>query len=81
MDEAGNIFGATSGGVGQGAFGGVYQFDGSTAQKLYRFCQNQGCLDGSVPLSGVISDSNGHLFGTTHTGGAYGLGTVYELTP
>ena len=81
MDEAGNIFGGTSGGAGQGAFGGVYRFDGSTAQTLYRFCQNQGCLDGSVPLGGVITDSNGHLFGTTHTGGAYGLATVYELTP
>lgn len=81
MDEAGNIFGGTSGGAGQGAFGGVYRFDGTSARSLYRFCQNQGCPDGSVPLGGVIRDAGGKLYGTTHSGGAHGLGTVYELTP
>ena len=29
--------------------------------------------------SGVIADSAGNLFGTTSQGGAYGVGSVYEI--
>jgi len=37
--------------------------------------------DGISPSSGVVFDSNGNLYGTTGAGGAYGYGTVYELSP
>lgn len=36
--------------------------------------------DGANPLSGVVVDSNGNLFGTTSKGGLYGWGTVFELS-
>jgi hypothetical protein len=29
----------------------------------------------------LIDNSNGYIFGTTPTGGVYGLGNVYALTP
>jgi uncharacterized repeat protein (TIGR03803 family) len=35
--------------------------------------------DGSLPESGLIADNHGDLFGTTSQGGAYGLGTVFEI--
>jgi len=31
-------------------------------------------------LTGVIRDANGNLYGTTYQGGAYGYGTVFELS-
>lgn len=37
--------------------------------------------DGYNPLSSLVRDSKGHLYGTTVAGGAYGWGAVYELAP
>lgn len=37
--------------------------------------------DGSAPIAGLIRDRSGNLYGTTVNGGAYGSGTVFELTP
>jgi uncharacterized repeat protein (TIGR03803 family) len=36
--------------------------------------------DGLWPLAGLIADARGNLFGTTSGGGAYGGGTVFEVT-
>ena len=35
--------------------------------------------NGTDPEGGVTIDAKGDLFGTTETGGAYGLGTVFEI--
>ncbi|HTZ95944.1 MAG TPA: choice-of-anchor tandem repeat GloVer-containing protein [Terriglobales bacterium] len=40
-----------------------------------------GSGDGDAPSSGVVFDTKGNLYGTTGAGGAYGYGTVYELSP
>jgi uncharacterized repeat protein (TIGR03803 family) len=45
---------------------------------LYTFT---GGSDGSVPNSPLIFDAVGNLYGTTASGGVYGYGTVFELTP
>jgi uncharacterized repeat protein (TIGR03803 family) len=37
--------------------------------------------EGYDPRGSLIMDANGNLYGTTFTGGAHGLGTVYELSP
>jgi len=37
--------------------------------------------DGSNPLSNLVVDKAGNLYGTTYAGGAVGLGTVFELSP
>ncbi|MGA2003968.1 MAG: choice-of-anchor tandem repeat GloVer-containing protein [Terriglobales bacterium] len=51
----------------------------STQQVLYTFT---GGLDGGTPyLAGVTFDQSGNLYGVTQHGGAYGMGTVYQLTP
>jgi len=37
--------------------------------------------DGGSPIAGLVSDSFGHLYGTTWLGGAQSSGVVFELTP
>jgi uncharacterized repeat protein (TIGR03803 family) len=44
---------------------------------LYSF----GITDGSNPETSLIFDKAGNLYGTTVRGGAFGYGTVFELTP
>lgn len=56
---------------------------GATLTTLYSFCAKAGCADGQGPLSGVIADPSGNLYGTTNYGGRYVTvsdgGTVFEL--
>ena len=53
--------------------------DGSGWQEtlLHQFGSGQ---DGEQPIGGVVMDPAGNLFGTTSEGGAYGNGTIYEIT-
>jgi uncharacterized repeat protein (TIGR03803 family) len=37
--------------------------------------------DGGEPFSTVVFDSSGNIYGTTFTGGAHNMGTVFKLTP
>jgi uncharacterized repeat protein (TIGR03803 family) len=85
IDSAGNLFGTTSGDggpfrCGLTSCGTVFELvnspTGYTERVLYTFAGN----DGANPLAGLIMDSSGNLFGTTGNGGAYGFGTVFELT-
>jgi uncharacterized repeat protein (TIGR03803 family) len=55
-----------------------HAFAGSKYQVIHRF-QQSGSI-GNTPI-GLISDSAGNLYGTTNTGGKYGFGTVFELSP
>ena len=52
-----------------------------TATTFYNFCTATGCKNGRYPQAGLILDTNGNLYGTTYGGGAYGKGTVFELSP
>jgi uncharacterized repeat protein (TIGR03803 family) len=40
-----------------------------------------GGTDGGQPLCDLVFDAHGNLYGTTSMGGAFGDGTVFELTP
>ena len=48
-----------------------------TEKELYSFGTNG--KDGAYPVTGLIFDGSGNLYGTTVYGGAYGAGTVFEL--
>lgn len=93
FDSAGNIYGTTSaGGSGNNGYGNgtVYELTpsggGWTESVLWTF---SGGSDGYQPVTGVILDQHGTLYGTSlgggdpHCwgGGGYGCGTVFELTP
>jgi uncharacterized repeat protein (TIGR03803 family) len=46
---------------------------------LYSFCNVSNCADGEYPQASLIFDKAGNLYGTTFDGGAYALGSVFEL--
>jgi len=52
-----------------------------TESVLYNFCSAANCTDGSHPQSRLTSDGQGNFYGTTETGGTFGPGTVFELSP
>ena len=37
--------------------------------------------DGQYPISGLIQDQSGNMYGATYQGGAYEVGSVFEVTP
>lgn len=81
FDHAGNIYGTTQGG-GANGYGVVFELspssNGWTETVLWNFTD---ASEGGAPLSGVILDNAGNLYGTTQDGGANGYGSVYELSP
>jgi len=77
----GDLFGTTyyGGAYGNGA---VFKITLSgTLTTIYSFCAQSGCPDGSGAGAGLIQATNGDLYGTTYSGGAYGDGTVFKITP
>jgi len=52
-----------------------------TEQVLYSFMGGFGGPDAAYPFPSLIRDAAGNLYGTTPTGGAYGRGTVYVVSP
>jgi uncharacterized repeat protein (TIGR03803 family) len=136
LDDAGNLYGATSQGGDHGFIGNVFKVDAVTHEltdvapvmpangqpngRLYRDTQGNlfgtsasGGMDGrgtlfeitpgsnqittlvqftgpngSKPLAGLVADADGNLYGTTHNGGSTfvsqqfpGLGTIFKYSP
>jgi uncharacterized repeat protein (TIGR03803 family) len=52
-------------------------FAGSKEKVLHSFSGG----DGLAPYAGLIFGSDRNLYGTTYSGGAYGYGNVFQLTP
>ncbi|HXM62307.1 MAG TPA: choice-of-anchor tandem repeat GloVer-containing protein [Terriglobales bacterium] len=77
IDKNGNIYGTTFG-CGSSSLGTVWrvQKDG-TETLLHNFAG--GKKDGAEPLSGVLGDAAGNLYGNTELGGASNEGTVYAI--
>jgi uncharacterized repeat protein (TIGR03803 family) len=87
MDGSGNLYGTTqNGGVNYGGI--VFELTaplsaGMNDSVLHSFPTpgSNGNLDGSYPMSDLIIDGSGNLYGTTYRGGAIPIdrGTVFEL--
>jgi uncharacterized repeat protein (TIGR03803 family) len=74
----GNFYGTTYHG---GAFdqGTVFMMTASGAVTvLYSFTNG---MDGASPFGALIQATDGNFYGTTFKGGAFGLGTVFMMTP
>jgi uncharacterized repeat protein (TIGR03803 family) len=78
-DAKGNLYGTTSSG---GAFdaGTLFKVALNTTGK-YEVLHSFTGADGANPYAALIRDAAGNLYGTTFGGGAFGLGTVFKLTP
>ena len=97
-DGAGNFYGATQLG-GANMEGTVFELSpngvgGYNEAVLYSFCSLENCADGNDPMSNLIFDGAGNLYGTACSGGANGqgiastcadgfngYGVVFELSP
>ncbi len=85
-DPATGIFYGTTGGGGDHAWGTVFRYAAGSETPLYSFCADAGnssCADGRVPFPQTVTpDGQGHLFGTTNSGGIHsGNGTLFEIDP
>lgn len=80
-DKSGNLFGTTQAG-GDSGNGTVFELvnsDGSYTEKVLYSFKGSTTNDGSLPLSDLVMDSSGNLYGTTSQGGAIDGGIVFEL--
>lgn len=64
MDGNGDLIGTTSAG-GDANSGTLFRLSGSTFTRLYSFCAQASCADGSGPLASPTVGSNGTIYGTT----------------
>jgi len=87
FDQKGNLYGTTYDG---GACNNHYYWGCGVVFKLtpegketvlYRFCAQTACTDGAGPYARLVFDQKGNLYGTTSSGGAYGYGVIFKLTP
>ena len=91
-DSVGNLYGTT---LYEGAYGygNVFKLTPSSGGWTYTSLHDfTGGSDGAYPYDGLVSDGNGHLYGTTYFGGTAGVGCViayygqlcgvaFEITP
>ena len=75
----GTLYGTTSRGGSAECAGTVFKLstDGDGYTVLHRFAPSLG--DGSSPRARLIEGSDGALYGTTESGGAFDYGTVFTL--
>jgi uncharacterized repeat protein (TIGR03803 family) len=78
QDDAGNLYGTTSW-DGSNAEGSVFMIDAN--KKFHNLYSFKGGRDGAGPFAPVIRDASGNLYGTTSSGGEWGWGVVFELSP
>jgi uncharacterized repeat protein (TIGR03803 family) len=81
-DASGNLYGTTQIGGSYGA-GVVFQL-ALTADGRRRYSvlhEFTGGDDGGQPLGGLVFDKDGNAYGTAASGGAFGVGLVFKLSP
>jgi uncharacterized repeat protein (TIGR03803 family) len=75
----GSFYGTTISG-GTNNDGTVFKITpGGTLTTLYSFCHL--CGEGYAPIAGLVQAGNGSFYGTTISGGANGVGTIFSITP
>jgi uncharacterized repeat protein (TIGR03803 family) len=86
-DGVSPLYGVTGGG-GTNNAGTIFELTNNTGQwseaVLYSFCSQGGdqCTDGKLPVSALLMDASGDLFGTTlEGGGKQQAGVAFDLSP
>jgi uncharacterized repeat protein (TIGR03803 family) len=80
MDAQGNLYGTTFQ-DGSHLYGSAFKLTPSqgswTYTSLHDFTNG---VDGGYPLSSLVFDTAGNLYGTAALGGAHGLGVIVQMT-
>jgi uncharacterized repeat protein (TIGR03803 family) len=83
FDAKGNLYGETAaGGTGGCTYPGcgvVFQLSPSNGEWNYSLLHSFQGTDGSVPVGGLILDSDANLYGATEVGGTNHVGVVFEV--
>jgi uncharacterized repeat protein (TIGR03803 family) len=85
MDSQGNLYGTTAFGGAFGCCGTAFELspgsNGTWTEKVIYDFSVGGSSTGFLPWGGLVIDSSGNIYGTTLSGGANFLGTVFQLSP
>ncbi len=82
MDAAGNLYGTTFFDGTYLGCGSVFKLTPSNGGWTYTSLHDFTCgSDGANPISNLVMDGRGNLYGTTYLGGTDGCGVVFEITP
>ena len=76
--DDGSFFGTTTSG-GAFGFGTIYRV--TRAGLLSSLVSFTGGVDGSYPQASLIQATDGNFYGSTAQGGAFGLGTIFRMSP
>jgi hypothetical protein len=76
LDPDGNLYGTAAGAA---CCGTVFRLSRSGKEWKEQVLHTFNGSDGAEPLTAVILDKAGNLFGTTPIGGSHGQGAAYEL--
>ena len=77
FDSAGNLYGTA---YNYSECGEVFELSPHGGSWIYTTIHSFQGRDGCEPVSTVLIDANGNLFGTTSQGGTRGQGVVWEIT-
>jgi uncharacterized repeat protein (TIGR03803 family) len=73
----GNFYGTASSG-GANGYGTVFEISSTGSfTPLYSFTNG---IDGATPDAGLVQGPDGNLYGTASAGGAFGMGTIFEIS-
>jgi uncharacterized repeat protein (TIGR03803 family) len=84
----GNLYGTTAAGgkilgscLGPGC-GTIFEITpAGKLTVLHSFCSLPHCVDGAVPVAGLVLGSDGNFYGAASKGGQFLRGTVFKITP